>query len=77
VLLEELNGDLWGNLVDSVPNFFSRISQPVRVDVDSYVTSWTAHVLVRFKIPYRLGEFVTALRTLKSDHMCVNGGHYH
>ncbi len=43
--------------------------------VDPDATFRTIHVLARFDLPYRLFEFVAAVRALEFDHMRINTCH--
>src|SRR5258708_1289520 len=74
-LAEEFDGDLRRDFVDCPAYFLRGVGQPSCVDVYSYTTLRTLHVLTQFKIPNCLPEFVPAFRTLKSDRMCVNVSH--
>jgi hypothetical protein len=63
--------DLPGNFLDGFLNFVGSTS----VNVDPDATFRRTHMLARFELPYRLFEFVAALRALESDHMRINTCH--
>jgi hypothetical protein len=66
---KEFDRDLRRFLVQGAPHFLNRICQPVRIDVDTNVAAWAAHMIAELEASDRLFEFVSAIRTLEFDHM--------
>jgi hypothetical protein len=74
-LAKKLDGNLWWNLLDSVLNFLGGPRQPIRVDVDSYATPRTGHMLACLEPPDCLFEILPAFRALKPDLMEIYASH--
>ena len=74
-LAEKFNGDLGRRVLDSTSNPFGSVGQSVRVDIYSYATTRTGHVLLRFESGYRLFEVISAAWALKLNLSRVNVGH--
>jgi hypothetical protein len=48
VSAEEFDRDFRRDLLDGLPDFVGGVRQPIRIDIDSNVTSETRHVFARF-----------------------------
>jgi hypothetical protein len=74
-LAEKFNDDLRRRVLDSRSNLFDSVGQFVRVDIYSYATTRTGHVLLHFELGYRLFEVISAAWALKLNLGRVNVSH--